>query len=268
MSELANRIQSSATVSGEPQKGETVADLLERQKVQIARALPAHLDADRFARIVLTECKRTPKLLECTPASLLAACMLAAQLGLEPGPLQRSYLVPRTIKGRPEVQFQIGYRGYLDLARRSGEISGIEARTVYSGDEFDFAYGLSEHLTHKPALSNHGDAIAYYGIARYKDGGHYMLVMSPYEVEERRKRSATPKNGPWVTDFDAMARKTIIRAMAPYLPQSIEFAQALEADESVPASFDETLIEDQPALEVPAEPQPEEAAQVELGENE
>ena len=213
----------------------TVYDLLGQQKTQIARALPKHMSAERFARIVLTECRRTPRLMGCTQESLLGAVMLSAQLGLEPGPLGHAYMVPfrNTKAGTTEVQFIIGYKGLIDLARRSGNIESIVAREVCERDVFEFEYGLDERLVHRPALTDRGSPIAYYAVAKYRDGGHTMLVMSLDDIAARRARSRAKDSGPWVTDPDAMSKKTVIRAMASYLPLSIEAAQAVLADETV-----------------------------------
>jgi recombination protein RecT len=223
----------------------TVYDLLEQQKTQIARALPKHMSAERFARIVLTECRRTPRLMGCTPESLLGAVMLSAQLGLEPGPLGHCYLLPfrNTRNGTTEVQFLIGYKGLIDLARRSGNIESIVAREVCEHDEFEFEYGLDERLVHRPALTDRGNPIAYYAVAKYRDGGHTMMVMSLDDIAARRARSRAKDSGPWVTDFDAMARKTVIRAMASYLPLSIEAAQAVLADETVTTDLGPDVLE-------------------------
>lgn len=211
----------------------TVRDLIEKQKPQIARALPAHMDPERFTRIVLTEIKRTPKLASCTPASLLGAMMLSAQLGLEPGPLGHAYFVPYG----NEVQFILGYKGYIDLARRSGNIESIIAREVCEGDHFVYEYGLAEKCEHRPALTGRGKPYAYYAIARYRDGGQTFLVMSRDDIEKRRQRSKAKNNGPWQTDYDAMAKKTVIRAMASFLPLSIE-AQRATANDGQVAHFD------------------------------
>lgn len=216
-----------------PSATRTVYDLLEKQKTQIALALPKAMNADRFARIVFTECRRTPRLLACTPESLLGAVMLSAQLGLEPGPLGHCYLVPFRNKSTLEVQFIIGYKGLIDLARRSGNIESIVAREVRSNDEFEFEYGLDEKLVHRPTLTDRGEPIAYYAVARYRDGGHTMLVMSLEDIGARRARSKAKDAGPWVSDPAAMSMKTVIRAMSTYLPLSIEAAQALVADELV-----------------------------------
>lgn len=238
--------QRSVATVGAP-KAPTLLDLLERQKIAIQRALPnTGMTAERFTRIVLTTVKSTPKLLECEPMSLIAAVMLSAQLGLEPGPLGHAYLVPfRNHKtGRTEVQFIIGYKGYIALARRSGTIVSIAAREVCAGDYFEFEYGLEEVLVHRPALTDRGPVIAYYGVAHFRDGGHSILVMSTEDVERYRKRSRASGDGPWVTDYDAMARKTVIRRMATFLPLSTDVARAIAADEATaPLAIEPDLVD-------------------------
>ena len=235
VAERAEVVRQNEGSSPQPAQGprrRTILEKLKDQQAEIARALPKHMTADRFTLIVLTECKRTPKLLECTESSLLGACMVAAQLGLEPGPLGHCYLVPFKSHGTYEVTLIIGYKGIVDLARRSGHIESIVAREVCEHDEFSFSYGLDEQLVHRPALSSRGKVIAYYGVARFKDGGHQILVMSPQDVDAYRARSRA-SSGPWDTDYDAMAKKTVIRRMAAFLPLSIESAEAVAADESV-----------------------------------
>ena len=118
----------------------TIQDLLKRMEPQIRKALPKHLEPERLARIALTEIRKNPKLLECSRESLLGAVMTAAQLGLEPGVLGHAYLIPywNNKTKSYEVQFQIGYKGLLDVVRRSGEITSISAHCVYENDEFEF----------------------------------------------------------------------------------------------------------------------------------
>lgn len=229
---LAQRQPASTSV----EQRRTVRDLLEAQKAQIARALPKHLDADKFARLVLTEVSRTPKLAECTTASLLGSVMMAAQLGLEPGPLGHCYLIPYRIKGVDTVQFQLGYKGMIDLARRSGELVSIVGRAVRPGDEFEYEYGLDDKLRHKPGGGNEDEtATHFYAVAKFKDGGHAFVVLSRGQVESYRLRSQSqkadaPPSGAWATDYEAMAIKTAVRRLAPFLPLTIEAARGVEAD--------------------------------------
>lgn len=251
--ELANRAAQAVAPAGEDPKPRTIYQLIDDMKGEIARALPRHMDADRLARVAVTTLRQTPRLLECTPQSLLGALMLSAQLGLEPGPLGHAYLVPfkngRT--GNYEVTWILGYKGIIDLAQRSGKLLSIESREVYTNDEFSFEYGLDPKLVHRPVLDGErGEPRAYYGVAHFKDGGRYFLVMSKRDVDARRSRSKAKDSGPWVTDYDAMARKTVIRAMAPFLPLTVELAGAIAHDESVHREITEAMVEMPPPPQI------------------
>lgn len=207
----------------------TVFDLINRQKSSIEMALPAHLSSDRFTRIALTVVRQNRQLAECDAASLIGALMVSAQLGLEPGgPLGQAYLVPF----KREVTFILGYKGIIELARRSGQLSSIVAHEVCENDEFSYHYGIEDHLEHRPVIKGpRGNAYAYYAIAKFKDGGNAFVVLSRDDIEKHRKRSSSKDRGPWVSDYDAMARKTCIRVLAPYLPLSPELERAIGADE-------------------------------------
>lgn len=219
-----------ATTANKPMKPEdTIRAYLQRMGPEISRALPKHMDADRLARVALTTIRSTPKLLECNVQSLLAAVMQAAQLGLEPGLLGHCYIIPY---GK-EAQFQIGYKGMIDLARRSGSIESIAAHAVYDNDEFEFEYGLNEKLRHVPNFDgDRGQIRLFYGYAKFVGGGHQILVMSKAEVDAIRRRSKSGNNGPWVTDYEEMGKKTVIRRMFKYLPISIEIMQQVEANDN------------------------------------
>jgi recombination protein RecT len=210
-----------------------------RVKQQMALALPRHVTADRLARVALTEVRRNPVLARCDQMSLLGAIMTCAQLGLEPGgPLGHAYLVPfeNRKEGRTEVQFVLGYRGMIELARRSGQIQSIEARAVYDGDEFEVRFGLESRLTHVPDFENPNRTCPeklrfVYAVARLRDGGVQFEVMSRREIEAVRAQSRAAASGPWQTHYEAMAMKSVIRRLFKYLPVSVEVAQAIEQDE-------------------------------------
>jgi recombination protein RecT len=202
-----------------------VGDYLKAMMPTIQSVLPKHVTADRMSRIALNVIRTNPKLLACDINSLMGGVMEAAKLGLEPGLMGQCYLIPFENRkaGRVEAQFIIGYKGLIDLVRRSGQVSTIEARTVYQNDEFDYSYGLDDKLVHKPALIDKGAPIAYYAIAKMKDGGYSFLVMSHQEAEQYRDKYAKSKNyGPWKDEFDAMARKSVLRQLIKYLPISVE----------------------------------------------
>ena len=226
--QLAKKASGQANKPVSPEQ--TIRHYLERMAPEIQRALPKHLDADRLARIAMTTIRQTPKLLECNIQSLLAAVMQSAQLGLEPNILGQAYIIPY---GK-EAQFIIGYRGMIDLARRSGHIESIYAHPVYDQDEFDYEYGLEPKLRHKPAMGDRGEFIGAYGVAKFKDGGYHFEFMPKSEIDKRRGRSKAKNSGPWVTDYEEMACKTVIRHMFKYLPISIEIMKQVEyTDETV-----------------------------------
>jgi len=214
-----------------PEAVQTVYDLIKRQGPELAKVVPESIGVERFSRTVLTEIRRTPKLLECSPESLLGAMMLAAQLGLEPGPLGQVYLVPY----KRQVEFVVGYRGYIDLAYRSGQVKDVSAQLVHEGDSFAYQYGTTPRLTHVPlGPADEREIEAAYAVARLRTGGTVFAVI--YEDDWERARKASPtgsKNvGPWVEHRPAMIRKTAVRRLEPLLPKSPLFAQAVERDET------------------------------------
>lgn len=203
-------------------------------KAQIQMALPKHLSAERMTRIAMTELKKIHKLQQCSPASFIGALIQCSQLGLEPGNnLGHAYLIPFDNKknNTTECQLIIGYRGMLDLAKRSGQVISIQSHTVYENDLFEFEYGLNPKLRHVPARSNPGNIIYVYACALLKDGGNQFEVMSNEEIKGIMSQSKASKFGPWQTHYDEMARKTVIRRLFKYLPVSIELTKAITLDE-------------------------------------
>lgn len=211
------------------QKVSTIRALMERSKGQIAMALPKHMNADRLMRVAMTSIQKTPKLLDCTPQSLMGAIIQSAQLGLEPdGILGHAYLVPYG----NVCTFIPGYKGLIQLARRSGEISTIMAEVVHAKDHFEFELGLEPKLKHVPTPEeDEGEIVAFYAVAKLKDGGTQFVVMRRAAVEKIRKRSKAANNGPWVTDYEEMGKKTTLRRLCKLLPSSIELEQAIALDE-------------------------------------
>jgi recombination protein RecT len=214
------------------QNKSTVINLLDKMKPQLQRALPAHLDAERVCRIALTEFSKNPLLQECSPQSFIAAVMVASQLGLEIGILGSAFIVPfrNHKKGIVECNLIPGYRGLIDLARRSGQLVSISAEIVYANDHFEYEKGLNDKLVHRPVLNNRGAMIAAYAVAKLKDGGHQFLIMSREEIDEVKAR-AKIQSGPWTTDYEAMAQKTVVRRLFKWLPSSVEMQKAAILDE-------------------------------------
>lgn len=222
----------------------TIEGLLKdpRMKAQMALAMPKHLDAERLARIALTEIRRVPALAKCDQRSFAGALMQCAQLGLEPGSaLGHAYLIPFDNRKRniTEVQFIIGYRGMIDLARRSQQIISIESRAVYETDTFEVQFGLNSDLKHVPdwTAADRGQLKFVYAVAKLKGGGTQFEVMSRADIERVRAQSKAGSNGPWVSHFEEMAKKTVIRRLFKYLPVSIEMNLAVGLDEQAEAGL-------------------------------
>lgn len=219
---------------------QTIEELLRHpgMQKQMQIALPKGMDAERILRIAMTALRQTPKLAACSPQSFVGALFQSAQLGLEPSNgLGHAWLIPY---GR-EVQFQIGYRGLLELARRSGEIETLYAHVVYEGDHFVYQLGLDPRLEHTPALgSEPADEriVAVYAVARFKDGGYDTEVMTRGQVDAIRKRSKASGSGPWVTDYAEMARKTVLKRLCKRLPLAVEVQRAIAQDETVKTHID------------------------------
>lgn len=218
-----------------------IAYLLKTKQGEIAKMLPKHLNAERLMKVAQIAATTTPALVKCDVASLVGAIGQCAQMGLEPNTvLGHAYLVPFNTKRKDaqgnerwvnSVQVIIGYKGLIDLARRSGQIVSIAAHEVCENDKFELVYGLDEKLNHVPALGERGTLIGFYSVAKLKDGGHCFEFMSLHQVQEIMKATQSKgKYGPWAEHFTEMGRKTVIRRLAKYLPLSIEFQTAAALD--------------------------------------
>lgn len=226
----------------------TIRDLLERARPKLAEVTPKHLTPDRLIRVAIAAAGRTPALLKCSPASLLNSVMQAAQVGLEPGSaLGEAYLVPY----KDTCQLIIGYRGLISLARRSGQIVSIEAHVVHERDKFTCKYGMNPTLEHEPDWSAApGEVIAVYAVAKLRDGGTQVEVMTRAQVDAIRARSKASGSGPWVTDYAEMSRKTVVRRLCKYLPLSIEMAEALAIDDATEGA---EVVDVPASVEVPSD---------------
>ena len=225
----------------------SVKQFFESQKGTLAAVLPRHVSPDRMLKIALGALRTTPKLMECTVESLMGAVVQCSQLGLEPNtPLGHAYLIPfekkkkvgsEWVTDKVETQIVIGYKGLIDLARRSGQVVSIAAHAVHEHDHFDYAFGLDEKLEHKPAMSARGRVIAFYAVAKLVGGGHAFEVMSAEQVNEIRDASQNYKfardksKTVWGQHYEEMGRKTVLRRLFKYLPVSIELASAAAIDD-------------------------------------
>lgn len=228
----------------------TMKDWINKSQNAIAKALPSTITPERFSRMATTAVTLNPDLGACTPASFIGAMLQAAALGLEPNtPLGQAYLIPYNRKDKntgawiKEAQFQIGYRGLIELAHRSGEFKSIEAHVVYENDDFEYELGLEPKLKHKPAMANRGDIVWVYAVYKLQSGGYGFEVMSKADIDEHRKKySKARTSSPWDTAWEGMAKKTVIKQALKYAPLKSEFIKAMTNDD-VTLNFKEELAD-------------------------
>lgn len=222
-------------------KKPSLQGLIRTMEPEIKKALPSVITPERFTRMVFTALSSNKKLQACTPESFLGAMMQAAQLGVEPNtPIGQAYLIPYG----NQVQFQLGYKGLIDLAYRSGEVQSIQAHEVHENDIFEYELGLNPKLKHVPAMKDRGQVILYYAVIKLKNGGEGFEVMSREDVDQfARAKSKTYKNGPWQTDFDEMAKKTVLKKVLKYAPLKSDFAKQVKEDETIKTSIAENMTD-------------------------
>ena len=227
-------------------KSMTIPDMVKAMLPEIKKALPSVMTPERFTRIALSALNNTPQLQQCTPMSFIAALLNAAQLGLEPNtPLGQAYLIPYKNKGVTECQFQIGYKGLIDLAYRNGQMQTIQAQEVYENDFFEYEYGLEPKLIHRPAFSNRGELVYFYGIFRTVNGGFGFSVMSKADMDTFAKtysKAFDSSFSPWKTSYIEMAKKTVIKQALKYAPIMTEFQHALSTDETIKTQLSEEMF--------------------------
>lgn len=230
-------------------KNDSFKDYMQKLAPTFQSVMPKGFTSERLVQMAISARNQTPKLAECDMSSFLSCCLRCASLGLEPSAvdgLGNAYILPyRDKSGKMLAQFQLGKNGMLQLVQRSGLVSTIRTQCVYEGDDFDYYEdegGL--HFHYRPNLETpHGEGSLklVYLSAHLKDGGSVFLAMSKNEVDEIKKRSKAQSFGPWKTDYEAMAEKTVIRRAfnRGLLPRSVEVARAVSQDESTPEIFDE-----------------------------
>lgn len=227
----------------------------------------SHITRERFAGLVLGAMAKTPHLDEVTPASFAMCLMTCAQLGLEPNtPMGYAYLIPRRAKGGSgyECTIILGYKGLLELARRSGEIATMDARVVFKGETVKVTAGTrGMNIDHEidPDLDRGGVTKGNaaqrikgaYATIVTKDGATYTEYITVSQIEERRKRGASGSGSstPWDTDYLAMARKSAVRAllMSGLVPLSPEVIEQVRNDD--PETIDAGELTSRPTVDAP-----------------
>lgn len=221
----------------------TFPKMLEAYKGEIARALPRHMNPDTMTRIALTCFRMNPRLAECEPASVFACVIQASQLGLRPGLMGECFLIPYKDNRNQKIvcTLQLGYQGMLELARRSGQVLSINAWLVYEKDQYAVRFGTDPGIEHIPYLDGEAGKVRLgYAVAKLTGGATHAEVMTVREINAHRDRSANYRaavqykktDNPWMTDYNEMARKTLIRRICKYLPKSNELAIGMALDDS------------------------------------
>lgn len=226
-------------------KNMSMPDMVKAMMPEIRKALPSVITPERFTRIALSALNNTPALQQCSPMSFIASLLNSAQMGLEPNtPLGQAYLIPYKNKGQMECQFQIGYKGLIDLAYRNGQMQTIQAQAVYENDFFEYEYGLEPKLVHKPAYSDRGEITYFYGLFKTVNGGFGFSVMSKADMDNYARtysKAFASDYSPWKTNYEEMAKKTVIKQALKYAPIKTDFQRALSTDESIKLSFSEDM---------------------------
>lgn len=250
MKELKQELAKKAEVSkGEIKltKSMSIADLIKAMEPEIKKALPEVITPERFTRMALSALNTTPKLQECSQMSVLAALMSAAQLGLEPNTLLgEAYLIPYNNKGKMECQFQIGFKGMINLGYRHPQMQIITAQTVYENDEFEYELGLNAKLIHRPTLGERGEVRLFYGLFKLKTGGFGFEVMSKTAMDAFAKKYSKAFDSsfsPWKIHYEEMGKKTVIKKALKYAPLKTDFQRILSTDGTVKNEIAEDMGE-------------------------
>lgn len=205
----------------------------ERQFVPNLAKYVSKEDAERLFWCMVDTARVTPKVLNCTPTSILSSLVKCAQLGLFPGAMQESALIPYG----DDLTFQPMYQGLTKLCYQSGLVKDIACEVVYSNDFFEYMLGTEQYIKHIPADDDRGSFVGAYAVITLVYGGKIIKRMSAKEVGSIRAKSANDRNAKkynkqsvWDSDFDAMARKTVLKQAIKLAPKSNKLLQAIELD--------------------------------------
>ncbi len=203
---------------------------LEKMAPQFAMALPPQVPLDRFVRVTMTAIQNSPDLLGADRRSLFGACMKAAQDGLLPDGREAALVI-----FGEKVQYMPMMGGILKKVRNSGELSSITAQIVKANDSFRyFVDSDGEHIEHEPLVfGDRGDMVGAYALAKTKDGSIYVETMRKDDIDKVRAVSRAKNNGPWVTWYEEMAKKTVMRRLSKRLPMSTDLDTVIRRDDDM-----------------------------------
>ena len=209
-----------------------IGTAIEEKRAALQDLLPDNIDVNRFIKSAMLAATRNQDLLKCTKQSIVDTIINAAELGLDFTPAKgHAYIVPFG----NIATFMPGYRGLIELARRSGVVKKIESHVVYANDEFEIEHGLNPKLYHKPIITGaRGEIIGAYAIAWMTDTDPQYEWMTKEELDGIRKLAKYDKI--WKEHYIEMCRKTPVRRLFKYLPCSPDdnrLERAMEYDNHV-----------------------------------
>lgn len=223
---------------------------LMQRKENFVQVLPSHIPFDKFIRTAMVAIQNNPDILQCDKGSIITACQKAAQDGLVLDGREAAL-----VKFGSDAQYMPMVAGIMKLVRNSGQLSSLTAQIVYAKDEFSYNPAVDEAPNHNPDwFGTRGAAIGVYAVAKLKDGSTVVEIMGKDDIEAIRKRSRSASKGPWVTDWNEMARKTVLRRISKYLPKSTDRDDDARLISAIEAEDDDYDFIDQPTETAPAKP--------------
>lgn len=201
---------------------------LKRNWATIKGTVPASVTPERLVRIAVTAINLDQHLEGCSVDSLVTAIVKSAMVGIEPNDgTGRAYIVP--YKG--DAQFQLGYKGLIDLAYRSGLVEFIDCQVVYEGDDFDCELGSSPFVRHRPVFE-HGPMKGVYAVLVPKGSTRAVIeIMGLDDIAKIKKMSKGSRaDRPWIIWEEEMARKGPLKRVCKRGPCSIELHTAIGFD--------------------------------------
>lgn len=229
-------------------KKQEMNSLLDKYEGEFQKALPSMIDVNTFTRSVMTMVTNSPKLLDCKPASFMGAVLQASQLGLVPdGLMGHAYIIPY----KDQAQFQIGYKGLVQLARRTGKVRSVIAREVYEGDDFeyDLSEGIKKHKRDVEVLTSDDKITHFYARVMYTNGGEDFAVMTKKQIDfhkEKYSKGHSRSDSPWNSAYAAMGKKTVLIQALKFAELSPEVSKAVtlaeSADQERPQNNSSSLV--------------------------
>jgi recombination protein RecT len=253
-------METEQSVQAMPQKEiarkQSAKDYIEKIQRQIINILPQEIDKKKYIQAAIFAVNKIPKILECTPISIMNCVMESSRLGLEIGGIRgECYIIPYNDRknDRTVAQFMLGYQGMLSLLFKTGRVKNIQVKEVYEDDHFAFEYGNRGYLIHQPSLKEDRGAFkAVYAMIETTNGGFPFEVMSKSEIDKIRDMSQDYKykkeNSIWGKFYPAMAKKTVIRQLFKYLPLTAEIQRAVLLDEQADSGMQDIIISDNDSI--------------------